>query len=58
MLKIGTEYNVDFGGCCPRRVTVIDFDDINVIFETRDLEKHRMNRVEFETMSYPIGGLV
>jgi hypothetical protein len=57
-MKIGEERNADFGGCCPRRVTVLDITENKVLFQTRDLEKHWMDRNEFETMSYPIGGLV
>lgn len=58
MLKVGIEYNVDLGGCCPRRVVVLDITETKVLFQTRDLEKHWMDRGEFETMSYPIGGLI
>ena len=57
-MRIGEERNADFGGCCPRRVTVLDITESKVLFQTRDLEKHWMDKNEFETMSYPIGGLV
>lgn len=57
MLKIGGEYNVDMGGCCPRRVVLLDFDDTYVQFQTRDLEKHKMPRNEFEAVSYRVGGM-
>lgn len=55
MIKIGQERNLDVGGCCPRRVTVINLDESYVFFQTRDLEKHKMLIREFEIMSYPVG---
>ena len=58
MLKIGQERNLDVGGCCPRRVVVLDITETKVLFQTRDLEKHWMDKNEFEMMSYPIGGLI
>lgn len=56
MIKIGGEYNVDMGGCCARRVTVISVSDGFVEFQTRDFEKHRMSESEFEILSYRVGG--
>ena len=56
-VKIGIDYNLDVGSCCPRRVTVIGFDETNVYFQTRDLEKHIMEFREFESLSYPVGGM-
>lgn len=55
MIRVGEERNLDVGGCCPRRVTVIGLDETYAYFQTRDLEKHKMPIQEFETMSYPIG---
>jgi hypothetical protein len=57
MIIVGQERNLDMGGCCPRRVTVLGFDEVYAHFQTRDLEKHKMLIQEFETMSYPIGGI-
>lgn len=55
MIKIGQERNLDLGGCCPRRVTVLDVTEDEVLFQTRDLEKHRMDKKEFEITSYQVG---
>ena len=56
MLKIGGEYNVDMGGCCPRRVTLLNVTEEQVEFQTRDFEKHWMDKNEFELLSYQVGG--
>ena len=51
----GKEYAIDLGGCCPRRVTVLDVDDKYVYFQTKDLVKHKMGIEDFNLISYPVG---
>jgi len=54
MVEIGKDYSVDFGGCCPRRVTIIAADEKMVHFQTRDLVKHQMPITEFVAISYRV----
>ena len=56
-IEIGCDMSVDFGSCCPRRVTVIGLDDQYVHFQTRDLVKHKMPKDEFFAISYRVGGM-
>lgn len=54
MIEVGKDYSVDFGSCCPRRVTVIAADEKMVLFQTRDLVKHQMPKEEFVAISYRV----